>query len=129
MKKKILFGILIALVITIALYRYIYQKHRDISSEKATYTVSIPQLEKEFANNDSLALAKYQDQTIELTAQITAVDTKNKAVILEQKLFVTFNDSLPKTIISGKEINIKGRFLGYDELLEEFKMDQSSIIR
>lgn len=129
MKKKIRYGILIVLIAAIALYRYTYQEHRDISSEKATYTVSIPQLEKEFATNDSLALAKYQDQTIELTAQVTTVDTENKAIILESKLFATFNDSLPKSIISGKKIDIKGRFLGYDELLEEFKIDQSSIIR
>ena len=129
MKKKIPYGILIVLVAAIALYRYTYQEHRDISSEKASYKVSILELEKEFATNDSLALAKYQDQTIELMSKVTAVDIENKAIILDNKVFATFNDSLPKAIISGKKINIKGRFLGYDELLEEFKMDQCSIIR
>lgn len=129
MKKKLLYGILIVLLVAIALYRYTYQEHRDISNEKATFTVSIPELEKEFVTNDSLAIAKYQDQTIELTAQITAVDIENKAIILDNKVFATFSDSLPKAIISGKKIKIKARFLGYDELLEEFKMDQSSIIR
>lgn len=129
MNKKIGYGILIILLATIAIYRYTYQDHRDISSEKATYTVSVPELKKEFASNDSLAFAKYQDQTIELTAKITAVDVENKAVILDNKMFATFNDSLTKDIVSGKTLKIKGRFLGYDELLEEFKMDQSSIIR
>lgn len=129
MNKKSGYGILILLVATIAIYRYTYQDHRDIRSEKATYVVSIPELKKEFASNDSLAFAKYQDQTIELTAKITAVDTENKAFILDNKVFATFNDSLPKDIVSGKILKIKGRFLGYDELLEEFKMDQSSIIR
>ena len=37
------------------------------------------------------------------------------------------NTALPATIVSGEIIKIKARFLGYDELLEEFKMDQSSI--
>ncbi|MEN9907779.1 MAG: hypothetical protein RLZZ540_920 [Bacteroidota bacterium] len=129
MNKKLGYGILILLVAAFAIYRYTYQDHRDISSEKATYTVSIPELKKEFASNDSLAFAKYQDQTIELTAKTTAVDTENKAVVLDNKVFATFNDSLPKDIVSGKTLKIKGRFLGYDELLEEFKMDQSSIIR
>ncbi|WP_140485463.1 OB-fold protein [Flavobacterium sp. GSA192] len=129
MNKKIRYGILILLVAAIAIYNYTYQEHRDISSEKATYTISIPTLKKEFATNDSLAFAKYQDQTIELTAKITTIDTENKAVILDNKVFATFNDSLPKDIVSGKKIKIKGRFLGYDELLEEFKIDQSSIIR
>ncbi|MBA0882208.1 hypothetical protein [Flavobacterium undicola] len=129
MNKKLGYGILILLVATIAIYRYTYQDHRDISSEKATYVVSIPELKKEFASNDSLAFAKYQDQTIELTAKITAVDTENKALVLDNTVFATFNDSLAKDIVSGKTLKIKGRFLGYDELLEEFKMDQSSIIR
>ena len=129
MKKKILIGILISVVIAIVFYGYIYQSHRDISTEAATYSISIPELEKEFIANDSLALVKYQDQTIELTAQITAVDVENKAIILDNKVFATFQESLPENIITGKTATIKGRFLGYDDLLEEFKLDQSSIIR
>ncbi len=127
MNKKILLGILILLIAIIVIYRYTYQDHRNISSEKATYTLTIAVLEKEFAANDSLASAKYQDQTIALSAQITEVDFENKAVILNQKLYAVF-DSLPKNIIPGKTLKIKGRFLGYDELLEEFKMDQCTIV-
>ena len=36
MNKKIGYGILILLVAAIAIYRYTYQEHRDISNEKAT---------------------------------------------------------------------------------------------
>lgn len=129
MKKKIGYGIVLVLVAAFAGYRYIYQDHRNISSEKATYTISLPELEKEFATNDSLAFLKYQDQTIELTGKVSSIDPKNKAIILDSKLFATCTDSLPKDIISGQQLSIKGRFLGYDELLDEYKMDQSSIIR
>nr|WP_315223485.1 hypothetical protein [uncultured Flavobacterium sp.] len=128
MKKKIFIGTLIVLATAAAVYFYTYQDHRNISTEKASYVMSISDLEQEFAKNDSLALLKYQDKTIELTAQVTAVENEDKALILEQKLFATFNDSVPENIISGEKISIKGRFLGYDELLDEFKMDQSSII-
>ncbi|MBC7847505.1 MAG: hypothetical protein H7Y10_13560 [Flavobacterium sp.] len=128
MNKKILYGIIIVGIISFFGYRYMYQDHRDISTETATYVSSVPELEKEFVANDSLASIKYQDQTIEFSAKVTAVDAENKAIILDNKLFATFNDSLPKQIILGKTLRIKGRFLGYDELLEEFKMDQSSII-
>lgn len=127
MNKKILLGILILLIASIFIYRYTYQDHRNISSEKATYTLTITVLEKEFAANDSLASSKYQDQTIALSAQITEVDFENKAVILNHKVYAVF-DSLPKNIIPGKTLKIKGRFLGYDELLEEFKMDQCTIV-
>lgn len=129
MNKKILFGISISLLIAVATYYYIYQSHRNISTETAAYVINIAQLEAEFTANDSIALSKYQDQTIELTAKITAIDPENKAIILDNKLLALFDDNVPKDIISGKTLKIKGRFLGYDELLEEFKMDQSSIIR
>lgn len=127
MNKKILLGISFSLAIAIAVYLYTYKGHRDISSETADYVVSIPGLEKEFSSNGTLAYSKYQDKTIELTALITTVDAEGTGVVLEYKVFATFKDSLPKSIVSGKTIKIKGRFLGYDELLEVFKMDQCSV--
>lgn len=128
MTKKILLGISLFLAIAISVYLYTYKGHRDISSETADYVVTISQLKKEFTSNGSLAYAKYQDKTIELTAQITTIDAESIGIVLEDKVFATFKDSLPKSIASGKTVKIKGRFLGYDELLEVFKIDQCSVI-
>lgn len=129
MKKKILIALFLFLIIGISVYFYAYQDHRDINTETADYTVTVSGLEKDFTSNDSLAYIKYQDKTIELTAQVTAIDTANNGIVLGEKVFATFKDSLPKDIVSGKDLKIKGRFLGYDELLQEFKIDQSSIVR
>jgi hypothetical protein len=128
MKKKILIGISISLAIASSVYLYTYKGHRDISSETADYVVSISGLEKEFSSNGALAYTKYQDKTIELTAQITVIDIESDGIVLDDKVFATFKSSLPKNIVSGKIIKIKGRFLGYDELLEVFKIDQCSLI-
>ena len=127
MKKKILIGIALTLAIASAAYLYTYKGHRDISSESANYVVTIPGLEKEFLTNDKVAYTKYQNKIIELTASISAIDAASKGIVLGEKVFVTFKDSLPKKIASGKILKIKGRFLGYDELLGEFKIDQSSV--
>lgn len=129
MKKKILITILLSLIIGISVYFYAYQNHRDIDKETADYVVTVSGLEKDFTSNDSLAYIKYQDKTIELTAQVTTIDTANKGIVLGEKIFATFKDSLPKGIVAGKILKIKGRFLGYDELLQEFKIDQSSVVR
>lgn len=129
MKKYILIRILLVLVIAGSVYFYVYKGHRNIDTETAGYFVTISGLEKEFASKDGLAYVKYQDQTIELIATITAIDTESRGIVLENKVFATFKDSLPKGISSGKTIKIKGRFLGYDELLQEFKIDQSSVVR
>lgn len=127
MTKKILLGISLFLAIASSVYLYTYKAHRDISSETADYVVTISELKKEFTTNGSLAYAKYQDKTIELTAQITTIDAESIGIVLDDKVFATFKDSLPKNIASGKTLKIKGRFLGYDELLEVFKIDQCSV--
>jgi hypothetical protein len=129
MKKKILIGMSLFLVIASLgiVYRYSYKAHRDISSEKVDYVVTISGLEREFTSNEKSAYTKYQNKIVELTATVSAIDSTSKGIVLGEKVFVTFKDSLPKKITSGKTLKIKGRFLGYDELLGEFKIDQSSV--
>lgn len=127
MKSKILLLLSVCVAIAISAYLYMYKGHRDISSETADYVISIPELEKEFSSNGSQAYTKYQDKTIELTAQVTAIDNESIGIVLDDKVFAIFNDSIPKSISSGKTVKIKGRFLGYDELLGVFKIDQSSV--
>jgi hypothetical protein len=48
--------------------------------------------------------------------------------MIDDKMNVIFTDSIPKNISENQTINVKGRFIGYDDILEEFKMDQVSII-
>ena len=129
MKKKILLGISLLLVIASLglVYLYSYKAHRDISAEKVDYVVTISGLEREFTANEKSAYTKYQNKIIELTASVSTIDTASKGIVLGEKVFATFKDSLPKKITSGKTLKIKGRFLGYDELLGEFKIDQSSV--
>ena len=129
MRKKILIIIIPLFLITgISIYLYSYKGHRNIESETADYTVTVKGLEKEFTFNDSLANAKYQDKTIEVTAIVTAVEPASKGIVIGEKIFATFKDSLPINIEIGRMLKIKGRFLGYDELLQEFKIDQSSLV-
>lgn len=129
MKKNILLGLSLFLVIASLglVYLYSYKAHRDISAEKVDYMVTISGLEREFMSNDKLAYTKYQNKIIELTATVSAIDASSKGILLGEKVFATFKESLPKKITSGKTLKIKGRFLGYDELLGEFKMDQCSV--
>lgn len=127
MRKKILITISLFLITGIAIYLYSYKNHRDIESETADYVVTVDGLEKEFTSNDSLATLKYQGKIIELSALVTIIDVETKSIVIGEKIFATFKDSLPKGITIGKELKIKGRFLGYDELLQEFKIDQSSV--
>ncbi|MCV2487719.1 MULTISPECIES: hypothetical protein [Flavobacterium] len=128
MRKKILIAISLFIIIGISAYLYLYKGHRDVESETADYAVTVSGLEREFTSNDSLAYIKYQDKTIELSARVTSIDKAGNGIVMGEKVFVTFKGRLPQNIISGKNLKIKGRFLGYDELLQEFKIDQSSVV-
>ena len=129
MKKKILISLIVLVVLAFGIYKYIYKSHRDISSEEANYTVTVSSLNTEFKQSDSLTLIKYRDKTINLSGKITNIDAANKSIVIDEKMNAIFMDSIPKTIALNQAIRVKGRFIDYDDLLEEFKMDQVSILK
>ena len=108
-------------------YKYVYKNHRDISSEEANYNVTVSSLNNEFKQSDSLTLIKYRDKTINLNGKVSSMDATNKSIVIDEKMNAIFMDSLPKSIQLNQSISVKGRFIDYDDLLEEFKMDQVSI--
>lgn len=128
MNKKIVISVLLLIAIITCSYLFLYQEHRDIKTENADYLVSIADLQEEFDANDSIANAKYLDQTIQLIAIVTSVDDASKGIVLGKKVYCIFSEKIPTTIVVGTTVTVKGRFLGYDELLEEFKIDQISIV-
>jgi len=127
MKKKLLFFGLFVIIGAFLLHNYIYKNHRDISSEKESFFVSVVELKNDYKKNDSLANLKYLNKTIiiygkisslDLVSNILAVDTSLSATIKSKNSALRVNDS----------IKLKGRFIGYDDLLEELKMDECSIV-
>ncbi len=106
-----------------------YRDHRNIATETADFTVTVNDLKKEFIENDSLAYMKYKDKTIQLSAKVTSIDTENNAIVVDEKLYATFMKAFKSDLAIGKQITIKGRFLGYDDLIEEFKIDQVTIVK
>ena len=127
MRKKITIGLIILMALVFGAYKYIYKNHRDISSEEANYNVTVSSLNNEFKQSDSLTLIKYRDKTINLNGKISSMDATNKSIVIDGKMNAIFMNSLPKTLQLNKSISVKGRFIDYDDLLKEFKMDQVSI--
>lgn len=128
LKKKLVLSLALLLTLAVSVYFYLYSGHRDIASEGTDFTLSITQLQSEFGSNESVANKKYLDKVLELSGKLTATEPENKAIVIDGKLFSTFNTALPEGLQKGKQITIKGRFVGYDDLLEEFRMDQTQIV-
>lgn len=128
MKKTLyIFIFCVLLILFVAGYAYIYQNHRDITSEKVVFSVTPAEIIKEFSANETIANKKYLDKTILVAGKISAIDSKGNALVIDDKVFASFEKKMPATLTIASDVKIKGRFIGYDNLLEELKMDQCSI--
>jgi autotransporter translocation and assembly factor TamB len=127
--KKILISIflVLALIVGYFVYSYVYKTHRDIASEKGSFTVTADEIHKEFLADEQKANEKYLDKTIEVLGVVSSIDLTGNALVIDGKMFAVFKDKLPQNFEKQSKIKIKGRFIGYDDLLEEMKMDQCII--
>lgn len=125
MRKWSIF-ILLLILIGVLGYNYVYQDHRDIQSEASVFSVSSKNILEEFQVNSEDSESKYLDKTI--TVSGTATQIESHAIVLDNSVFCQFQDKIAPKLQNAKNISIKGRFLGYDDLLKEVKLDQCHII-
>lgn len=128
MKKKLFIAIVLIVGILLSVYFYAYKDHRNIATAEVDFSVTVSDLQKEFAQNDSLATVKFQNKVIQIQGIITSVDAQSKSLVIDEKIYAQFDTNLPSSVEVNKKTTIKGRFLAYDDLVEEFKMDQTSVI-
>jgi len=126
MRKKVILFFLLICVVSFGVYSYVYKSHRNISDEKASYTFKTNQLIEEYSRDENSANSKYLDKVIVVSGKVTQINTTEKSITLDEKLSGLVIDDL-STVKVDDSIILKGRFLGYDELLEEVKMDQITL--
>lgn len=126
MKKLLIGGALLA-VVAIGVYQYTYQDHRDIATEEAAYVLTVTDMHGQLVKDEAAANKNYLDQTIEVKGSITSLDTQTGTLVLDGKLNGSVLNLSESSAKVGDEVTVKGRFLGYDDLLEELKFDQLTI--
>lgn len=127
MRKKIIIVLLVLIVAAIGVYKFLYKEHRDIASEDVVYSETTAQVYDAFQKNDSLANSKYLDKTIEIYGKITSIDLANKTIMIDEKVSAKFTNSIPAYLKPQNALTLKGRVVGYDDLLGEIQMDQCTI--
>jgi hypothetical protein len=123
--KKIAAVLLIFLVFLFLSYKYLYHEHRDISNEKALFSLTANEILKDFLLDESKANLKYLDKSITISGKITNIDTKNNTIVIDEKVFVLLKKI--SVVKQSEVIIVQGRVIGYDSLLEEIKLDQAEI--
>jgi hypothetical protein len=127
MKKKLFILVTVLIVIALIGYNYVYKNHRDIATEKASFSISVNEIYTAFKKNDSLANQKYSDKTIEVQGKITNIDSINMIVTLDDKLIARFINGKHQLLKLQNTITLKGRIIGYDDILDEIQIDQCTI--
>ncbi|MGN7808258.1 OB-fold protein [Flavobacterium sp. KACC 22758] len=127
MNKRKITILIVLLVISFGPY-YIYQNilykdARDIDNEKSMLTISAQNLESQYAQNSSQADSKYLNKTIEIEG--TATEVTDSSMVIDGKVFCKMNKKSNQNLIK-KQVNIKGRCIGYDDLFGVVKLDQCS---
>lgn len=124
--KKGVFVIISILVIGLITYKYIYKEHRDIQIEAPFFRVEANEIMDEFSVGFKLTFEKYFDKTIQITGKLTAVNKTN--LELNSNIVCYLNSPINLENSIGDIVTIKGRCIGFDDLLEELKLDQCSIV-
>ena len=121
--RKWLILIFIILLVIVG-YNYVYQDHRNIEKEAAAVTISSILISNEFAQNPNKANKKYLNNTVEIFGLVT--ESNKNYITLNSKVFCQFEKEFNKSFSINSTLKIKGRVIGYDDLLEQVKLDQCS---
>lgn len=123
MRKKIVL-LIVTLVLVVGAYtgyKYLYRDHRSIEDEVAVLRLNALEMQQLFVNNES---AKVLNNTVTVVGKITQIE--DRTVTLDDKVACTFDKPI-ENITVGQTISIKGRCIGYDDLFEIVKLDQSTL--
>ncbi|WP_290699889.1 hypothetical protein [Lacinutrix sp.] len=127
MKKKLQLIFVAIIIASFFAYNYIYQDHRNISNESAVFTTDSKSLSDEFKNNIQDSETKYLNKTIVIKGEVSEINTTD--LTLNDLIFCSFSQSMSTGLLQlNKQITIKGRCIGYDDLLEQVKLDQCTLI-
>lgn len=128
-KKLKIFLLFLTIICVVGAIAYNYIMHggaRNIANEKTSFNIDCEVIKNEFSTNFETANTKYIEKAIEVSGTISAVNdsiiTLNNSVICN---FKTPNNSLK----TDQKVIIKGRVIGYDDLLGELQMDNCYFIR
>ena len=120
---------LIFIVLLIIVYAVWNKPHKNYSNTKPNITIDSLNFINEFKTNSTLATEKYLNQIILVSGNVT--DTLTKSVVLNNGIVCTF-DSLSLKALGliqiNNEVSIKGRFVGFDDLFEEIRLDHCFIM-
>ena len=122
-KNKFIITILLVFsVIGFAIYTYAMQPPTAIENKKIDFSGSSDELLLKIIDHTE----EWQDKIVVVSGEVTSLD--DKGILLSASIYCQLKDTtVLKKINPSNNISLKGRIIGYDDLLEELKLDQCII--
>lgn len=118
-KKLWIATILIGMLAAFGVYSYMYKPHAQIEEQKITFDGSASELKSKASSSETTL----SNAIVALEGTVTS--KADDGFTVDGSVFCQPKDlSMLSKITLDKSIKIKGRFIGYDDLLEEVKLDQ-----
>ena len=105
---------------TIGFYYYAYKDHRDIAAEGAVYNDTAIALKDSILQNNEAFL----NQTVTVSGVVTFID--DNSITLDDALVAQFENRPAAQL--NRQLTLKGRCIGYDDLFEVVVLDQSTMM-
>jgi hypothetical protein len=128
MSKKFKIASILIVVLIVAFFSYNYVMTgggRDLEKEKSEFNISAVDIFAEFSANAEMATTKYLNKAVEISGNVTSVN--GNVITLDDKISCQL--LVPEKVGVNSQVKIKGRVTGYDDLLEELKLDQCLIVK
>ena len=119
----------IFIVLLMIVYAVWNKPHKNYSNTNPNITIDSSNFINEFKTNSTLATEKNLNQVILVNGNVT--DRLTKSVVLNNGIVCTLDSSSLKAlglIQINNDVSIKGRFVGFDDLFEEIRLDHCFIM-
>jgi len=123
--KVICFIVFFCLLVFVVVKQVIYKTHAEVEELTASFIGNSKEFKAEIENNSGSLTT---NSIAELDGVIT--DWNDDSIMLDELIYCQFKDaSILSSVTKNQSVTIKGRYIGYDDLLEEVKLDQCLIIQ
>ena len=122
-KNKLILTFLFVLgMIGFAFYTLAMESPTSIENRKVDFTGSADELLLKITDHTE----EWQDKIVVVSGEVTSSD--DKGIMLSRKIYCQLKQVTDlQKINPSNNISLKGRIIGYDDLLEELKLDQCII--
>ena len=113
----------------VVVYLTYNKPHKDFNKSRSEFTIESKDLIEFYQNDADNANTRYLDKILLLTGVITDIGTN--IIILDNGIVCNLDPSqvTNEKMNLGSKISVKGRCIGYDDLLEEIRVDHSFIMK